>query len=473
MDSIINQIFFLAPMAIVVFASLLVLIIEATWKQGERISYLVTLLGLAGAIVLSAAWSVPSAVLFDGMVRAGGSSTYFTMLFAAAAFLTVLLSRPYMIRFNILHGEYYALILFATVGMMLMASAGDLITLFLGIEVMSISLYILAGFMRKNIASNEAAMKYFLLGAFATGFLLYGIALIYGATCSTNLEQLIERFPVASSSYLFWSGAGLLVVALGFKVAAVPFHMWAPDVYEGSPTTVAGFMSTGSKAAAFSALMIVFGYGAMHSARLADVFALLAAGSMIIGNVAALSQTSVKRMLAYSSIAHAGYILAGVAAGSALGWDGVIFYLTVYTFTNIGAFGVLSLIESAEGKYLLFEDSAGLSGKQPLLAAFMAIFMFSLTGIPPFAGFFAKYYVFAAAVQADMTWLAVIGVLSSLVSVYYYLRIVVLMYFRSGAHDQMEDLPRVGMATLAISVIATIVFGVFPSSILSLLSSFR
>jgi NADH-quinone oxidoreductase subunit N len=261
-----------------------------------------------------------------------------------------------------------------------------------------------------------------------------------------------------------------LIVGLSFKIAAVPFHMWVPDVYEGAPTTVTAFMSTAAKAAAFAAIIVAFGI--IHDTRISTAFAVLAAASMIIGNVIAISQTSVKRMLAYSSIAHAGYILAGVAAGSLFGTEGVIFYVSVYSFMNIGAFGILSLIEGPEGKNLSFEESAGLAAKKPLLASLMAIFMFSLTGIPPFVGFFAKYYVFAAAVGAGMTWLAVVGVLTSLVSAYYYLRLVVVMYFREPGASSYDETPTFAFSAVVVAAAATIVFGFAPSLLLSVMHMF-
>jgi NADH-quinone oxidoreductase subunit N len=384
-----------------------------------------------------------------------------------------MLSQSYVKKDGLEHGEYYALILFAVAGMMLMAGALDLITFFLGLELMSISFYVLAALARHRAASNEAGLKYFLLGAFATGFLLYGIALIYGASGTTNIPVLTANIGAFAGSAMFLIGTGLLMVGLAFKVAAVPFHMWVPDVYEGAPTTVSGFMSTGGKAAAFSAFLLVFSptlLGALANVR--DILAVIAALSMVVGNLIAISQSNIKRMLAYSSIAHAGYILSGVVAGNQAGSNGVLFYLLSYTLMNVGAFGVLGILESKDGGNLTFDDYTGLSTQRPLLAGLMALFMFSLAGIPPFAGFFGKYYVFAGAVEAGFTWLAIVGVLMSVVSAYYYLRLVVLMYFREQAAVLDGPVPAMGVVALIFSAVALLVFGIYPSSIVSVTSHF-
>jgi len=355
---------------------------------------------------------------------------------------------------------------------MLMASAADLIVLFLGLELMSICLYVLAGFFRKRLLSNESSLKYFLLGAFATGFLLYGIALLYGASGTTNIAQIVQNIPAISYSPFFWVGIGLLMVGLAFKVGAVPFHMWIPDVYQGSPTTVSGFMATGAKAAAFAAFILLFLHPQSENPdQVKTVLAVISAASMIVGNIIAISQSNIKRMLAYSSIAHAGYMLAGLAAGNDLGRTGILFYLITYTFMNIGAFGILSLLEREEEKNLTFDDYAGLGSKRPFLAALMAIFMFSLAGIPPFAGFFGKYYVFVAAINSNLTWLAILGVLMSVVSVYYYLRLVVVMYFREGEMIITGGISRASVAVLTIAALVIIELGIYPSSILSIINN--
>lgn len=468
MQSTLQEISLIAPMVVLTTIGILLVIVEAVVKKGENVSFWLTTLGLLLAIGFSFVSMGWSGTVFNDMIRVGGYGGFFSLLFSVAALLTVLLSRDYLENQGVHYGEYYVLIVFSTLGMMLMASAADLLIVFLGIELMSICLYVLAGFMRRRLKSNESALKYFLLGAFATGFLLYGIALVYGVTGTTNIASMTERFSQFSESYLFWTGLGLLLVAFAFKVAAVPFHMWVPDVYQGAPTTVTAFMSTGSKAAAFAAFVLVLGDLVAESTRLVNVIAFLATASMILGNIVAIAQSNIKRMLAYSSIAHAGYMLVGLAAGNDMGREGVLFYLTAYAFMNLGAFGILSLIEREEEKNLTFEDYAGLSAQKPLLAALMAIFMFSLTGIPPFAGFFAKYYVFAAAVQADLTWLAIVGVLTSVVSAYYYLRLVVFMYFREGQLPLESAETKLGLSAVSVSAAAVVVIGVFPSLILSL-----
>jgi NADH-quinone oxidoreductase subunit N len=338
---------------------------------------------------------------------------------------------------------------------------------------MSICLYVLVGFMRMKDRANESAIKYFLLGAFATGFLLYGIALIYGTSGTTNLVLISKSFPQLVQNPLFLIGCGMLIVAFSFKISAVPFHMWAPDVYEGAPTPITGFMSTGAKAAAFAAFIVVFiRVFDIAGTALSQVLALIAAASMIVGNVTAIAQNNVKRMLAYSSIAHAGYMLSGIAAGNREGEIGILFYLAAYTFMNIGAFAIVSWIEQHDDTKLTFDDYAGLSARRPALAALMAIFMFSLSGIPPFAGFFGKYYVFLAAVKGGMTWLAIVGVLTSLVSVYYYLRLVVLMYFREGDADIDKGVPRSAVIAVGVAAFVVLLLGLYPSLILGLTKGF-
>ncbi|MGO9481914.1 MAG: NADH-quinone oxidoreductase subunit N [Candidatus Kryptoniota bacterium] len=476
-----------SPIIFLGIFALLLLIVDASFKRSANFVCWLTILGLLISGILTVNTYFAPGVAFNGMAFTGKFPAFFEVVFVLSAVLTVLLSRPYLERESIHFGEYYSLIVFATIGMMLMASARDLMVLFLGLELMSISLYVLAGFARKNAKSNEASLKYFLLGAFATGFLLYGISLVYGASGSTNLSAILDRFSAIQTNPLFWIGAALILVGLSFKISAVPFHMWVPDVYEGSPTTVAGFMSTGSKAAAFSALVLVFSYSIRPSWQLQSVIAYLAALTMILGNLFALIQQNIKRMLAYSSIAHAGYALIGIASANSLGRTGVLYYMLAYAFMQIGAFGVVSVLESKEGKYLSIKDYAGLSASHPFIAALMAIFMFSLAGIPPFAGFFGKYYLFASAVTADMTWLAIVGVLASVVSVYFYVGIVVHMYFveetpepgmahseensvvgSSRKGDEMIAISKLGTLALIIAAAAVIGLGLTPSYIVAL-----
>ncbi len=472
MNYLSSELFAIAPIISITIVSLIVLLVEALVKQGERLSYWISVVGLVITAYVAIATMPLIGTAYNRMVTVGGFGSMFATLFSIAALLTVVLSRDYLTKENAHFGEFYLLILFSTLGMMLMASAADLIVLFLGLELMSICLYVLAGFFRKRLLSNESSLKYFLLGAFATGFLLYGIALLYGASGTTNIALIVQNIPAISYSPFFWVGIGLLMVGLAFKVGAVPFHMWIPDVYQGSPTTVSGFMATGAKAAAFAAFILLFLHPQSENPdQVKTVLAVISAASMIVGNIIAISQSNIKRMLAYSSIAHAGYMLAGLAAGNDLGRTGILFYLVTYTFMNIGAFGILSLLEREEEKNLTFDDYAGLGRKRPFLAALMAIFMFSLAGIPPFAGFFGKYYVFVAAINSNLTWLAILGVLMSVVSVYYYLRLVVVMYFREGEMIITGGISRASVAVLTIAALVIIELGIYPSSILSIINN--
>lgn len=457
-----------SPLVVIVVSGLAVLVVEGMRRNSAGIASLISLVGLCGAAILSLLVDGSERETFGGMMAVGTFGNYFTLLFIAAGILSIVASKDYLVRQNNHRSEFYALVLFAISGMVLMASGKDLVALFLGVELMSVPFYVLAGFMRSEASSNEAGLKYFLLGAFATGFLLYGIALVYGAAGTTRIGAMST---ILLNDRVFLIGTGLIIVALAFKVAAVPFHMWAPDVYEGAPTVVTGFMATGGKAAAFAAISVFFLRGVEFSGTsVSTLLAILAAASMIVGNVTAIAQNSVKRMLAYSSIAHAGYILSGVAAGNAEGQTGLMFYLGAYTFMNIGAFTIVGLLEREGNQGLSFDDYAGLSTRQPAIAFFMAVFMFSLAGVPPLAGFFGKYYVFLAAVKADMTWLAIVGVLTSLVSVYYYLRLVVQMYFRDSEQAPDRRTPRGVVAAAAVSVFMVVLLGVQPSLILNFIA---
>ena len=378
--------------------------------------------------------SVEEASAFSGMVRMDPFAVFFTLMIGIIALLTILASLGYAKQEGIDFGEYYVLILFAAVGMLLMVSGVNLLIIFLGLEVMSIAIYILAGIMRDDARSVEAAFKYFLLGAFASAFLLYGIALIYASTGTLDLagisRVLAERSWISILPILI-TGLALLIVGFGFKIALVPFHMWTPDVYEGAPTSITAFMATGVKAAAFAAFVRVFLYAlpALQPYWI-EIMWVLAVATMTVGNIIALVQTNIKRMLAYSSIAHAGYILVAFVAGNELGTASILFYLLAYVFMNIGAFTVVIMLGSKGEERTLISDYAGLGHRHPLLAIAMAIFMFSLAGVPPTAGFMAKLYVFSAAVKAGYYWLAVIGVLNSAVAAYYYLRVLIYLYFR-------------------------------------------
>jgi NADH-quinone oxidoreductase subunit N len=396
---------------------------------------------------------------------------FFNIIIGYATGLVLLLSMDYIRREGMESGEFYILLLLSAIGMMLMASAGDLIIVFLGLETMSIALYVLAGFFRTRIEAGEASMKYFLIGAFSSGFFLYGIALIFGATGTTNLDRIANAVAAgAGRDPMLIIGLGLLLVGFGFKISSVPFHMWAPDVYEGAPTSVTAFIATGSKAAAFAALLRVL-LTAVRGAPIDWTMLLwvLAALSMTLGNVVALAQQNLKRMLAYSSIAHVGYMLVGVVAGGALGNGSVLFYLLVYTFTTAGAFGAILLLERSGQEAVKLEDFGGLAARHPLLAVALSIFLLSLTGIPPFAGFVGKFYLFGAAVKSGYVWLAVIGVLNSAAAAYYYLRLIVFMYMREPEGAPTVLAPSLsGALALVVALWGVVQLGVAPGPLFDL-----
>jgi NADH-quinone oxidoreductase subunit N len=464
----------IAPELVLTGFALLILLMSVFIRTEQRgfLGY-TALLGVIAAMV-SLYWVMGKEVsAFGDMVRIDSLSFFFKVMILIISLLTILVSLSYAKREGIGFGEYYVLVLFATVGMMLMATAVNLLIIFLGLEVMSISIYILAGIMRDDTRSVEAAFKYFLLGAFASAFLLYGIALTYAATGTLDLagigRVLAERSWISGLPILI-TGAALLIVGFGFKIALVPFHMWTPDVYEGAPTSITAFMATGVKAAAFAAFVRVFFY-ALPTLQpyWKEIMWVLAVATMTVGNIIALSQTNIKRMLAYSSIAHAGYILVAFTAGNELGISSILFYLLAYVFMNIGAFTVVILLGKKGKENTLLSDYAGIGYHHPLLAIAMAIFMFSLAGVPPTAGFMAKLYVFSAAVKADYYWLAIIGVLNSAVAAYYYLRVLIYMYFR-----EPQKAPTIGgfspAAVLAviISVWGVLNMGILPSAFLAL-----
>ncbi|HTK31198.1 MAG TPA: NADH-quinone oxidoreductase subunit N [Candidatus Saccharimonadaceae bacterium] len=400
-------------------------------RPGSSRGAIVSLLTLAaaGASVFRARGAARS--LFGGMFVHDGFTVFFTLLFLSIAALAVLWSWDYVKRTRINQAEYYALLLSSTLGMILMAASNDLITIFLGLELMSLALYVMVGFRRSQLESNEAALKYFLLGAFASGFLLYGIALLYGATGTTNLTRMaafVADSPLGANPLLVIGGL-LLLVGLAFKVSAVPFHMWTPDAYEGAPTTVTAFMSAGAKAAGFAALLrvVLHALAGVH-AHWGTLLSVIAVLTMTVGNVSALLQVNLKRMLAYSSIAHAGYVLVAVVAGGPQGASAALFYLAVYSVMNLGAFGVLTLLGRGHDERVNVSDLNGLGFRHPLLGIALTLFMLSLGGIPPTAGFMGKVYLFGVALRAGLVPLVIIGVLNSVVSVFYYLRVTVALY---------------------------------------------
>jgi NADH-quinone oxidoreductase subunit N len=453
------------PLLIVTIMGILLLLVDLVLPHGKKhLSAYLALAGVVYAMIRSAAQWGALEVGYSGMVVLDNLATVLNLLFLGSTGVVILLSMPFLRRDDVEHSEYYALLLFATAGMMILGMGLDLITLFLGIEVMSISLYILAGYRRDSDASNEAAMKYFLLGAFASSVLLYGIALVYGATGTTNLIRIAEA--ADGSSTLLLGGVALILVGLAFKVAAAPFHMWTPDVYEGAPTPITAFLSAGPKAAAFAAILRTFFIGFEPvTDEWNTIVSVLAALTMTIGNIAAIAQTNVKRMLAYSSIAHSGYVLIGVVAGGYAGGAAAVFYLLAYVAMNLGAFAVIVLLEHKGQRGEELKDYAGLGFRYPVIGALLSLFMISLSGIPPTVGFVGKLYLFGAAVQSGHVLLAVIGVLNSAVSIFYYLRLMVLMYMR----ESQETLPAIRVpVTLAVCLIltaaATLAGGIWPSA---------
>ncbi len=430
------------------------------------------LIAFVGAVAgLLSTWYMAQSpgLAFSNMVRIDTFSVFFHFLLIAIAAVVILSSFEYMAVQRIRAGEYYALILFGTVGMALMSSAVELVLIFIALEISSISTYILTGFRRREASSAESSLKYFLLGSFATAFFLYGVALIFGATGWTNIDFIAQTLQAGPVQLLVYVAMALMFVGLGFKVAAAPFHIWTPDVYEGAPAPIVGLMSTGPKAAAFAVLLrVVFAINAPGRFWLIWV---AAAFSMTLGNVGALVQTNVKRMLAYSSIAHAGYLLVAFAMttpqNSANGISAAMFYTAAYAAMNVGAFAVVSHFANAGERYVTLEDYEGLGRSSPILAATFTIFLLSLIGIPMTGGFFAKFYVFSAAFKANLTWLTIIGVINSAIGAYYYLRIIVAMYMRESRKPVPTSPIPFGLGVaLAASVAATLYLGLLPDRVL-------
>jgi NADH-quinone oxidoreductase subunit N len=459
------------PVICVTLAGLFAMLAEAFRSKGEKMPIGgLAITGLVGAGVASVLlWNRNTSSF--GVVTADNFALFVNLVLVVIGILTVLVSEPTLERDGLPAGEYYALVLFAIVGMMLMAQSVDLLLLFLALETMSIAVYVLTGLRRDQANATEAAFKYFLLGAFSSSFFLYGIAFIYGVTGTTHLERAGAAIAAQSmgDSPMMLLAVGLLVVGFGFKVAAVPFHMWSPDAYEGAPAVVTGFMSTGVKAAAVAAFARVFlsALGPLVD-DWSPVLWLIAAATMIVGTVVGVSQTSIKRMLAYSSIAHAGYLLVAIIAANDIGKASLLFYLAAYAVTNVGAFGIIALLGSREHANDELRDFAGLGRSHPGLALLMTIFLLSLGGFPPTAGFIAKWYTFSAAVSQAYYGLAIIGVLSSVVSVYFYLRIVVMMYMSErDARPVPPPVRGVAMAALVASVLMVLYLGVLPARVIS------
>ena len=457
------------PLLLVALWAIVLLVVDLFVRR-KGTTPLLAAAGLLLALVALVFRADDQQAVFDGMIVADSYASFLQAIFLVTGLLAIAVAYDYLNRMGIDRGEYYPLLLFTISGMMLMSLAGDLIVVFVALELLSLPLYVLAGFARPRPDSEEAAMKYFLLGAFASGFLVYGIALVFGATGTTNLAGIAAE--LSGGAGLLLVGAVLVLVGLGFKVAAVPFHMWTPDVYQGAPSAVVAFMSVGAKAGGFAALLRIF------IAALPDLAAAwapltmgLAALTMTWGNIAAIVQGNIKRMLAYSSIAHAGYILialpaANLPAAAPGAVSAALFYLFAYLFSNLGAWAVVSAVERLEGGWLQIDDYSGLSRRRPGLALAMALFMLSLTGLPPTVGFIGKFFIFRAALEAGQIGLALVGVLTSLISAYYYLRVVVVMYMRPGEPETRSE----GWlnATIGVTALATFVFGILPGPILAL-----
>ncbi len=481
------------PLYIAFALSVIVILIDSFSGKNKTITFYYTIISFV-AIIASAFYitTLPldsftsidkTSLITKGMISYGGYANLFDIIFALGGLLTILAGMPYLRKEFDDYKEFYTLTLFSVFGMMVIAHANHLIMIFIGIEIMSISFYVLSGFIRNKISSIEAALKYFLLGAFSTGFLLYGIAMIYGATQTMYLNDITASIQSGQANLYFLKiGFALLAVGLSFKMAIFPFHQWAADVYSGAPSIISGFMSTAGKIAAVAAFVII-GKSMLpelpqdalsdvaiktkeYIANAQMIIALLAAVTMIFANIVALIQKNIKRMLAYSSISHAGYLLMGIVANNADGWSGIIFYSVAYTFMQIGAFVIASILEKNDN-YLNIDDYSGLSKKHPMLAGAMSVIMFSLTGMPPFAGFPGKYALFVSAIDAGYTWLTVVAVIGTIISLFYYIGLILNMYFKEvGSVEIGEIRPGTATISVALSVLFVLLLGIFPGFII-------
>jgi len=483
-----------APMLIVILFAMIVLMVDLVLPKDRKSPLVgISIIGLLFAAGVAAYLWGKGVTGFGGTVVADDFSLMFQLILIVVAALSILLSERYIQEKGINFGEYYALLLFSTSGAMLMATSQELITIFVGLEVLSIALYILSGFARTEPRSEESAMKYFLLGSFSSAFFLYGIALIYGGTGVMNAAYAPDGVPAALAAYqhvgttrldllvntqvtnpdafsspIVIAGFAMLLIGLGFKAALVPFHSWTPDVYEGAPTSVTAFMSAGAKAGAFAVLVRVAASFLQVNEYFETALVVLAVLTMFVGNAVAVLQTNIKRMLAYSSIAHAGYILVGLLAQNEEGHAGILFYVLAYTFMNLGAFGILILLSRRGDEIVRIEDLRGLAKKNPGIAALMALFMLSLGGIPPTAGFMGKVFLFLGAVHANLIGLAVFGVLASVIGAFYYLRVIWSMFFDEPSREypaNWRSFSPLATVAVAICAIATLVFGIMPSGL--------
>jgi NADH-quinone oxidoreductase subunit N len=475
--------YYLLPELILTGGALLVLCVDVLMRttagagrgSRDRLIMWLTLAVIAGSAVALVPAAGQNLTIARNTVAVDGFGLFFKVLFLVSAAITVLMSGRYLDVESVAPGEYYFLILCSTLGMMFLACGIDLVAIFIGLETMAIAFYVLAGYVRRNKRSNEAAIKYFLLGAFSLGILLYGMSLLYGLTGTTQLRAIATSLGTSANPLLLSLAVMLLVAGIGFKIAAVPFHMWAPDVYEGAPTPITAFLSVGSKAASFAMLFRIFteALPAFRVGGLGEVFGqalgwgaffyVLSVVTMTVGNVAALTQNNIKRMLAYSSIAHAGYILMGVVAGTSRGVTAALVYLMVYAFMQLGAFAVVIALRRREVIGDELKDLTGLYATHPGAAFAMLLFMISLGGIPPTAGFMGKFWLFGAAIDAGYVWLAVIGVVNSALSLYYYVRVVVFMWISKEEEPSLPFRLSPGIAAvLIVTVAATIVLGIYP-----------
>lgn len=478
------------PELIVALAGIVAMVYDSFFPKQRRVTGIVSLVGLAAsAVVLGLMWTqAQPASTFNGMIVHDNLRMAFSFVFLFVTAMTILISTVWVDNENVPAGEYHALLMFATFGMMLMASGNDLVVIFLGLETLSIATYVMAGFRKSDLKSNESAMKYFILGSFASAFLLYGMALIYGATGSTNLTAIAAKVGDPNFPALLLIGAAMLVIGFGFKVATVPFHIWTPDVYEGAPSPVTGFMAAGPKAAAFASFLRVFvlGFpliaGAQASGYLHDtwitVLSVMAILTMTVGNVAAIMQNNIKRMLAYSSIAHAGYALVGfLGAGAAVNAAdrdaaiaSVAFYMLTYAITNLGAFAIITLLGQKNDRRTEFDDYNGIGFRSPVLSFTLSLFMLSLLGIPLTAGFMGKVLVFRPALEAQNTLLTIVvvaAVVNTAISAYYYLRLIVVMFFKERTTQWLEPKMPIGLAAaLLIAVVGVFYLGIFSDSII-------
>jgi NADH-quinone oxidoreductase subunit N len=462
------------PEIIMTVAGALIMLLEGLLGDNKKRNLsLLTFVAFAAALVSAVAANADPGLSFSNMLIVDGFATFFRVLVIAVGILSLFSAVQYLKREHAESSEYYALLLFSVTGQCIMATANELIMIFIGLEISSIATYVLAGYLRDDKRNNEAALKYFLLGSFATAFLLYGIAWIYGTTGSTNLTTIrIALLTPGSERNIVLAGtaAALMFVGFAFKVSAAPFQIWAPDVYQGAPAPVTLFMSAGPKAAAFAVFLRVFmtAFGPITSRWEPFVWA-SALLTMIIGNFAALMQNNIKRLLAYSSIAHAGYVMVAIAAHSQIGTAAAMFYLAAYAFMNIGAFAVVTHFSRQGERYVNVEDLAGLGWKQPVTAGLFALFLLSLIGVPLTGGFFGKFYIFKAALDSNLVWLTVFGLLNGAVAAYYYLRILVVMYMKEPGEATLSLQPLgVGIgATLWVAALGTLVLGIFPSVVLN------